>query len=107
MSSNAAKIEFAPGKHVRVTDNQGHVDQEDVSVSIGAEEEVIWSADSRTVIVFNTPDGSPFTQHTFPVPAGGSVSSGPARQDAEEKKRYKYTVVGEGGTNDPGVIILR
>lgn len=106
MSSNAAKVEFAPVKHVRVTDDHGHVDQEDVSISISTEEEVIWSADKKSVVVFNTPDGSPFHQHTFPVPAGGSVSSGPARDDAQNK-RYKYTVVGEGGSNDPGVIILR
>ncbi len=111
MSSNAAKIDFTAipqvsAKHVRVTDDQGHVDQEDVDISISAGEQVTWSADTKTVIVFNKPEGSPFSDKTFQVPAGGSIASGPARQDAE-KKKYKYTVVGQGGSNDPGVIIQR
>jgi hypothetical protein len=49
--------------------------------------------------------GSPFEKTTFHIPAGGSVSSGPAKATAEAEKRYKYSVVGEKGVNDPTVII--
>ncbi|HEX2328360.1 MAG TPA: hypothetical protein VHN74_06535 [Candidatus Angelobacter sp.] len=110
MSSNALKVGATPGrtqagpKNVRITDNAGHVDQNDVTIS--GQDQVVWTADTNSEVRFDSPDGSPFAQSRFQVPARGSVSSGPVSSNAQPK-RYKYTVVGEGGHNDPGVIIQR
>lgn len=94
-----------PRKHVRVINERGHVDQDVVHISKDAEEEIVWATDHKNVsVVFTSEDGSPFQESVFHVPAGGSVSSGPALKGAGHKA-YKYTVKGEGGDNDPRVII--
>jgi hypothetical protein len=81
------------------------VDQDVVHISKGANEEVIWATDHNNVqVVFSSEDGSPFRDSVFHVPAGGSISSGPAVNGAAQKA-YKYTVKGEAGENDPRVII--
>jgi hypothetical protein len=66
---------------------------------------VTWSSTGKAIISFSSRDGSPFEEAIFHVPAGGSVSSGPAKATAEEEKSYKYSVVGEKGVNDPTVIV--
>jgi hypothetical protein len=94
-----------PKKHVRVINEKGHVDQDVVHISKGAEEEIVWGTEHKNVkVVFSSEEGSPFQESIFHVPAGGSVSSGPALKGAGHKA-YKYTVKGEGGDNDPRVII--
>lgn len=94
-----------PRKHVRVINERGHVDQDVVHISKGAEEEIVWATDHKNVqVVFSSDDGSPFKESVFHVPAGGSISSGPA-VNGDAQKAYKYTVKGEGGDNDPRVII--
>ena len=94
-----------PRKHVRVINERGHVDQDVVHISKDAEEEIVWATDHNNVqVVFSSEDGSPFKDSVFHVPAGGSVSSGPALK-AAGPKAYKYTVKGEAGDNDPRVII--
>ena len=91
-------------KSVKITSDGGQVDVPAVRLSKG--EEVAWfsHANKSAMVVFASPDGSPFHGTQFTVPAGGSVSSGPAR-NAAEKKEYKYAVVGHSGVNDPIVII--
>ena len=83
----------------------GKVDVQTVHISKSAGEQVTWFSRKKAIVVFASQDGSPFEETTFHVPAGGSVSSGPAKPTAEQDKPYKYTVVGEKGVNDPAVII--
>lgn len=92
-------------KDVRITSDDGQVDKDEVKINRELNEEVVWfSHDGKSaIIVFASPDGSPFQETQFQVPAGGSVSSGPARH--AKKKRYKYAVVGRTGVNDPIIII--
>lgn len=91
---------------VRIQNAQGEVDNTIVTVSRSAGDEVTWYSDGTTpaLVVFASRDGSPFLDTHFHVPAGGSVSSGPARDDAPIKA-YKYTVVGDSGVNDPVVVV--
>jgi hypothetical protein len=91
-------------RHVHAEDN-GKVDNETVHVSKKAGHQVTWFSASKARIEFSSQSGSPFEEATFHVPAGGSVSSGPAKSTAEAEKPYKYSVVGEKGVNDPTVII--
>src|SRR6476661_3319006 len=91
-------------RHVHAEDN-GQVDNDTVHVSKSAGHQVTWSSTRKAIIAFSSQDGSPFEEATFHVPAGGSVSSGPAKATAEAEKPYKYSVVGEKGVNDPTVII--
>ena len=91
-------------RHVHCEDN-GKVDNETVHVNKKAGHQVTWFSGKKTIIAFASETGSPFEKATFHVPAGGSVSSGPAKPTAEAEKSYKYSVVGEKGVNDPAVII--
>jgi|SRR6185437_15715363 len=102
---HATQAHTRPRKHVHVINERGHVDQDVVHISKDADEELVWTTDHNNVqVVFNSEEGSPFQASVFHVPAGGSVSSGPALKGAGHKA-YKYTVKGEGGDNDPRVII--
>lgn len=98
-------------KHVRINRDDGGVDQEEVRISLGNNEEVIWTADNHRSATITFKAESPFQDTVFHVPAGGSVTTGPARNGALPKtvseKRYKYTVAGPSGSNDPIVIIQR
>jgi hypothetical protein len=93
-------------RHVRIVDPNGEVDQPSVEISKSGGEHLTWfaHANHNAVIRFDTSDGSPFGDSTFQIPAGGYVSSGPIRPEAEHKE-YKYDVVSENGVNDPKVII--
>ena len=91
-------------RHVHAAED-GQVDNATVHVSKSAGHQVTWFSPSKATIAFSPKDGSPFKEATFHVPAGGSVSSGPAKAAAEAEKAYKYSVVGEKGVNDPTVII--
>ena len=91
-------------RHVHAEDD-GKVDNETVHISKKAGHQITWSSRGKTIIAFSSQDGSPFEEATFHVPAGGSVSSGPAKPTAVEEKSYKYSVVGEKGVKDPAVII--
>jgi len=90
--------------HVHAEDN-GQVDNDTVHVSKSAGHQVTWSSRSKAIVAFSSESGSPFEEATFHIPAGGSVSSGPAKATAEAEKRYKYSVVSVKGVNDPTVII--
>jgi len=92
------------GAHDVYTRDDGKVDKEIVTISRGAGEQVTWFSEKGGTVLFRSPEGSPFHDDTFPIPARGSVSSGPARGDAEYRD-YKYTVVGKTGVYDPKVII--
>ena len=91
-------------RHVHAEDN-GQVDNDTVHVSKSAGHQVTWFSQKKAIIAFSSQDGSPFTEATFHVPPGGSVSSGPPKATAEAEKPYKYSVIGEKGVNDPTVII--
>ena len=102
-----AKILVKQSPHeVRILSEEGQVDRSDIEVSREADDQVIWFAHGshKATIAFASPDGSPFHDSTFEVPADGSVASGPVKATAEYKA-YKYVVVGEHGVNDPRVII--
>ena len=91
-------------KPVHIIGDRGEVNQPTVRLS--SDEEVTWFAhDSQTATILFS-QGSPFSDTTFQVPAGGSISSGRIRDDAKDQ-RYKYSVVGPKGKNDPEVIIER
>jgi hypothetical protein len=93
-------------KNVKITDCKGNVDTGQVKASKNAKDHIIWYAhdDKGAIVVFASPDGSPFLETTFHVPAGGSVSSGPPSK-GQVGKQYKYIVVGDCGSTDPVVII--
>ncbi|HEY6270804.1 MAG TPA: hypothetical protein VIX19_02295 [Terriglobales bacterium] len=92
---------------VHITSDNGQVDVKDVEISKSMADQVTWFAHGAAgaIIEFSSPDGSPFEESTFQVPATGSISSGPAKRAAVVNKYYKYTVKGRTGKNDPGVII--
>jgi hypothetical protein len=82
------------------------VDNEVVSVSKSAADEVVWSSDGDAfTITFQT---SPFAASTFHVPAGGSTRSGPVRVGAEIG-RYPYLIGddNEGKGVDPDLDVRR
>jgi len=93
-------------RDIHIKDNKGQVDHPSVTISRDHKGQITWFAygESGATITFSSPDGSPFKESVFTVPATGSVSSGPVRKSAG-LKTYKYTVVGKGGTTDPVVII--
>ena len=97
----------AAPKDVHILSDAGQVDQNDVTISKSAGDEVTWFAygAAGATIEFSSPDGSPFNDSKFYVPTAGSVTSGPAKANAVVNKYYKYTVTGRAGQNDPGVII--
>jgi hypothetical protein len=108
-NQNASALKESPAKgrkEVHITSHEGHVDHDTIRLSQSAGEELTWYSheNKKAMIVFASPDGSPFAESHFSVPAGGSVSSGPVR-GAAQKKSYKYTVIGECGVNDPVIII--
>src|SRR5579859_3963071 len=100
------KVTTIPGheRHVHAEHN-GEVNNDTVHVSKSAGHQVTWTSAGKAIIAFSSHDGSPFQESIFHVPAGGSVSSGPAKVTAENEKSYKYSVVGEKGVKDPTVII--
>ena len=92
-------------KDVQIISDDGQVDPVDVDIYQG--QEAIWFAHNNqagATIQFSSADGCPFYQSVFQVPAGGTVSSGLFRSDAQSK-RYKYTVKGSVAQSDGGVII--
>jgi hypothetical protein len=93
-------------KNVHITNDKGQVDASPVNVSKRKAEQVTWFAygTAGATIKFSSPDGSPFHESVFYVPASGSVTTGPPKTNVE-KKTYRYTVVGAAGSNDPVVII--
>ena len=92
---------------VHIKDNKGQVDHASATISRDAKGEVTWFAygEEGATIVFSSPDGSPFKESVFTVPATGSVSSGPVKKTARLHQPYKYTVVGKAGSTVPVVII--
>lgn len=102
-----ARILSDRGPQVRILHENGDVDLPSITISKSGEEQVTWLGHEShpATIRFSSPDGSPFYQESFQVLAGGSIVSGPIRPEAEHKE-YKYDVVGDGGVNDPKVIIV-
>jgi hypothetical protein len=99
------RLKLLESQDVHITSDDGQVDEPSITIS-RSEDQVTWTAHGakKALIVFATPDGSPFHDTTFQVPANGSVSSGPVKATALNQ-RYKYTVVGQIGVNDPVVIV--
>jgi plastocyanin len=103
MSHNTGRFTAAAAKPVHITNDKGGVDQNSVTLTSG--EEVTWFARGNQKATIRFDSSSPFHDTDFSVPAGGSVSSGAAKSGSDG--RYKYTVHGPGGKNDPEVIIQR
>lgn len=107
--SHAVVTELRPrllaSQEVHIITDDGQVDQDTVTISASTDQ-VTWTAhgEKKALIVFASPDGSPFHDTLFQVPAGGSISSGPVKSTADYKS-YKYTVVGQVGVRDPVVIV--
>lgn len=94
-------------KPVHITDDHGAVDEPYVTISISAHQEITWYAhgnEQATIVFYTQQQGSPFQVSVFPVPAGGSTSSGQIKTGALPQ-HYKYSVIGPKGANDPEVII--
>ncbi|HMF90258.1 MAG TPA: hypothetical protein VKL40_06420 [Candidatus Angelobacter sp.] len=96
-------------KKVKLISSNGQVDANAPIIKFSAGDEIEWSSfqNESADIVFASKYGSPFTSARFQVPAGGSVSSGPAIKKPQNGKQdeYKYTVIGQGGLNDPVIIV--
>lgn len=89
-----------------------------VNVSLTDRQEVQWYSDTACVITF--PNGSPFAETVFRVPAHGSVCSGPVTRGTKpctitgctaspgaHPGHYKYTISDTAGKVlvDPQVIV--
>lgn len=106
-------------KPVTITDDQGTVDIDTVTLSSGKDssgkdkdERVRWtsSAQHTVYVVFYThANHTPFKDAVFPIAPGGSAESGPIQKKYTSGNpiHYKYAVVGTLGSNDPTVIIDR
>ncbi|HLW54979.1 MAG TPA: hypothetical protein VKW06_19250 [Candidatus Angelobacter sp.] len=92
-------------KAVHIISDKGGVDHDSVTIRLSAQEEVTWFAHGNQTATI-TFEHSPFHDSIFTVPAGGSVSTGAAK-GASPYQRFKYTVTGPGGKNDPEVVIDR
>jgi hypothetical protein len=91
-----------PPIYVRILDDFGHVDKEEVAVKPG--QEVVWVHEGKQVaeIVFRKqPEGAPFGAESYVARPGTSAPSGPPKDHAIGRKKYKYRV----NKNDPIVII--
>jgi hypothetical protein len=80
------------------------VDNEIVNIRQSKGEEIEWhSEDDEFTVEFPI---TPFSEKTFVVPAGGSVSSGPVRPDAPiTRYYYNVTNVALAMSADPGVDV--
>jgi hypothetical protein len=94
-------------KSIHVIADDGTLDVDTQHLNKGRLEQARWLSDTgnRSIIYFNKPEGSPFQETEFHVPAGGDVSSGPIRAGLKNGDTFRYTVVGQSGTNDPVIII--
>jgi len=90
-----------PRKKIDVS--KGHADPKSQKLDKKQGDEAEWvSTDGQSHLVEFRGE-SPFTNgKTFPVPAGGSASSGPIDPKITQRKTYKYFVDGV----DPDVEIL-
>ncbi|HEU5415259.1 MAG TPA: hypothetical protein VFW31_15940 [Candidatus Angelobacter sp.] len=110
MSSNLqpspGPITAATVKKVGITDDHGHVDENEIHLSRGAGDAVEWVPmnGKESTVAFRSSKGSPFQDKVFHVPAHGNSPTATLRKDAEIGE-YKYDVIGEKGQNDPVVII--
>ncbi|MGA9815319.1 MAG: hypothetical protein WBQ64_21250 [Terriglobales bacterium] len=97
--------EMRPKLPVHIRKN-AEVDNEIVNLRRSFAEEIEWKSDGdEFTIEFPI---TPFAEQTFVVPAGGSVSSGPARPDAPiTRYYYNVTNVALAMSADPGVDIKK
>ncbi|HEY6970041.1 MAG TPA: hypothetical protein VJA94_12615 [Candidatus Angelobacter sp.] len=97
-------------QNIKLTDDKGGVDRNSVTIAGpgagGGPGSVTWFSNrhSQATIVFDKGQGSPFACDTFYVPAGGSVSSGPAVSGSAGTS-FGYTVHGQAGHNDPVIVV--
>lgn len=89
---------------IKIEDRKGKVNKYECTLHTDQSEEAVWNSDDgRCLVIFGT---SPFKDSVFVVPDGGSVSSGEVVAPVEKPpKKYKYTVVGPDGSNDPIIVI--
>ena len=97
--------EIANGKPVII--RATGADPDDVHISKGRAEQVIWKSEIGAVWVVSPRGGSPFSKEEFEVPANGAEPSGqPVVEPGPDG--YKYDVKdAEGVLFDPRVFIDR
>ncbi len=89
--------------HIKIQDRKGKVNQDEVTIHTEQCQEAVWTSDDgRCLIIFAN---SPFNDSVFVCPDRGSVTSGLAAVTDCTKKKYKYTVIGPEGLNDPIIVI--
>lgn len=89
---------------ITIRDDFGTVDKELVHIRKGKEVEWINAAEHQVQIIFD--EGPPFDwKEPFVVQAKKVKGSGVQKKDVLLGHRYKYTVVGFMGNNDPIIII--
>lgn len=87
--------------HIR---QDGDVDYEVVNLRRSASDEIVWSSEGDEFSV-HFPI-TPFDEHTFHVPAGGTKGSGPVRPDAAiAHYQYFVTDVALAKSADPGANV--
>lgn len=94
-----------PNKEVKVKNDNGDVDNETVTLSVNAADELTWTNNAPHKVNVDFKNNSPFaSSHFGPIaPNGGTAGSGLITNPMLAP--YKYVVTGTGGTNDPRVII--
>lgn len=82
----------------------GEVDNEHVNVRKSQREEIEWHSEGDELRIDFTV--SPFEEHSFHVPAGGSVCSGPVRDNAPiDRYQYFITNISLAKSADPIIEI--
>lgn len=89
-------------KHDVQVEDDGKVNKPELDAHRG--DQVVWKSYKPARIVFESTEGSPFEHKTFVVSPEGTQPAAQVKDDVEAR-RYKYTVYGAHGTNDPAVII--
>ncbi len=69
-------------------------------------EEAVWISLNGKPFTVQFENGSPFNDYIFPVPAGGTVHSGPVVR-GNDGDEFKYSVTYGGNMSDPKIIIDR
>lgn len=100
--AHAMKPQHVPKTHsIDCSHRSGKPHADDQAVDRG--DEVQWASSEGRCFTIYFEAGTPFTDNTFVVPQGGTVSSGPA---TGEKGTYKYSLEDdEGVVTDPTIIV--
>jgi len=94
-------------ENVKLINHSGGVDRGSVTIPgpgvAGGAGSVTWLSNKNggETVVFDKGDGTPFLSDRFTVPDGGNVNSGAATK----KGKFRYSVHGAHGNNDPVIVV--